>query len=265
MRNAADNPTAPPEGGLLAARARDAADPLSQWRDAFWVPPAPDGTPSIYLCGNSLGLQPRTTRQALLDELDDWATLGVEGHFDGRNPWYSYHEPLQAALGRVVGAQPHEVVPMNGLTVNLHLLLISFYQPTAERFRIVVAADAFPSDRYAIASQAQLRGLDPEAVVITVQPRTGQAHVEEEDVCAVLAERGDEVALVLMSGVHYYTGQAFDMARITAAAHAAGAIAGFDLAHAAGNLDLKLHDWQVDFAAWCSYKYLNAGPGGIGG
>ena len=249
---------------LADARQRDRADPLAHFRARFHLPSGASGGDAIYLCGNSLGLQPRSTAEAIQRELDDWRALGVEGHFAGRNPWYSYHEPLQAPLAEVVGARPHEVVAMNGLTVNLHLLLLSFYRPTPERFVIVVAAGAFPSDRYALASQAQLHGLDPANAIVEVAPRPGTSIVEEEDLLRVLDERRSEVALVLLSGVHYYTGQAFQLAEITRKAHEIGAIAGFDLAHAAGNLALQLHDWCVDFAAWCSYKYLNAGPGSVG-
>lgn len=242
------------------------SQPLSDrsFRDAFHIPLAPGGGDAIYLCGNSLGLQPMATRAAVATELDDWAQLAVEGHFQGTNPWYSYHEPLQPALARVVGALPSEVVAMNALTVNLHLLLLSFYRPTARRWRIVVAAGAFPSDQYALASQAQLHGLLPADTVVAVGPRPGANIVEEEDIEATLERYGDEVALVLISGVHYFTGQAFDLERITRRAHEVGAIAGFDLAHAAGNLAVQLHDWDVDFAVWCSYKYLNAGPGSVG-
>lgn len=252
---------------LEAARALDAADPLSALRDRFHFPDGPqgaDGPDPVYFCGNSLGLQPRAVREHILYELDQWARLGVEGHFDGPRPWYSYHEPLAAPMAAVVGAKPQEVVVMNSLTVNLHLLLISFYRPTSSRHRIVIEASAFPSDRYAVASQARLHGFDPDEAIVELHPREGEATLRTEDVEAYLEREGDKVALVMFGGVNYYTGQAFDMARITAASHRIGACVGFDLAHAAGNLALQLHDWDVDFAAWCSYKYLNAGPGGVG-
>ena len=250
------------------ARALDAADPLRGFRDEFFLPDGPDGpdgNPAIYLCGNSLGLQPKGVRAAIGQELDDWARLGVEGHFDGRTPWFDYHEIFAEPLAEIVGAKPGEVVVMNGLTVNLHLLMVSFYRPTAERYRIVIEAGAFPSDQYAVASQARFHGLNPADAVVELGPREGEEILEEADVEAYLAEHGDSVALVLLGGVNYYTGQAFDRARIARAAHAAGALCGFDLAHAAGNLRLTLHDDDVDFAAWCSYKYLNSSPGGVSG
>lgn len=246
---------------LADARARDAADP--GWRDRFHIPPGPDGEPSIYLCGNSLGLQPKATAGVIQQELDDWARLGVEGHFTAARPWYSYHEPLQAPLARLVGALPHEVVPMNGLSTNLHLLMASFYRPTAARHRIVIEGGAFPSDRYAVASQARFHGYDPAEAVVALHPREGEAQLRTEDVVAYLEREGQAVALVMMGGVHYYTGQWHDMGAITAAGQAAGALVGWDLAHAAGNVPLALHDQGVDFAAFCSYKYLNSGPGSV--
>jgi kynureninase len=200
-----------------------------------------------------------------LAELDRWARLGVEGHFREENPWFSYHEHLQGPMARVVGAEPAEVAVMGSLTTNLHLLMVSFYRPTRERFKILIEPSAFPSDRYAVASQARLHGYDPDEAVVELPLREGEATLRTEDIEAWLGERGHEVALVMLGGVNYYTGQAFDMARITRAGHEAGAVVGFDLAHAAGNLRLSLHEWGVDFAAWCTYKYLNAGPGGVGG
>lgn len=253
------------EATLEDARARDAADPLSRFRQRFIFPEGRGEQEAIYLVGNSLGLQPRGVREALLGELDHWARHGVEGHFLGERPWYSYHEPLLAPMAAVVGALPHEVAVMNALTVNLHLLMLSFYRPTPQRHKIVIEAGAFPSDRYAVASQAALAGYDPAQSVVELSPRPGQWHLEAEDVEAWLEEHGHEVALVMFGGVNYYTGQAMDMARITAAGHRVGARVGFDLAHAAGNLQLALHDWDVDFAVWCSYKYLNSGPGGVAG
>lgn len=250
--------------GLDDAQRLDAADPLRSFRDRFLFP-AIHGEHTVYLCGNSLGLQPKSTRQLVLEELEDWANLGVEGHFDGRRPWYDYHEMFAEPAAHVVGALPHEVVIMGSLTTNLHLLMASFYRPTADRFKIMIEANAFPSDRYAVASQASFHGFDPADAIVEFAPRDGEALIRTEDVEAWLAEHGASVALVMFSGVNYYSGQAYDMARITAAGHAAGARVGFDLAHAAGNLELKLHDWGCDFAAWCTYKYLNSGPGGVGG
>ena len=243
------------------AEALDAADHLAPMRDAFHHPRAASGGEAVYFCGNSLGLQPRTTRAAMLQELDDWAAFGVEGHFHARHPWFSYHEDLTAPLARLLGALPSEIAVMAGLTTTLHALLVSFYQPTAERFAIVLEAGAFPSDRYALASHARLHGFDPATTLIELAPRPGEHTLRLEDVQACLAERGGEIALVMLGGVQYYTGQVHDMAAITAAARAQGCRVGWDLAHAAGNVELALHDWGPDFAAACSYKYLNAGPG----
>ncbi len=250
---------------LEAARAMDAADPLSAMRQSFLFPPHPSGNPPVYLCGNSLGLQPKGVRQRVNDELDHWAKHGVEGHFEGDNPWFSYHEPLSAPMAHVVGAQPHEVVVMNALTVNLHLMMVSFYRPTPKRHKILIEASAFPSDLYAVASQARMHGYDPKEAVVEMHPREGEETIRTEDIEALLERDGEQFALVMFGGVNYYTGQAFEMERITAAGHKAGAMVGFDLAHAAGNLHLKLHDWGVDFGVWCSYKYLNSGPGGVAG
>jgi len=246
------------------ARAQDAADPLAPLRDQFEFPTrvAPD---PVYLCGNSLGLMPKAVRSVLTQELDDWAQLGVEGHFEAKTPWYPYHENFRETGARLVGARPGEVVMMNSLTVNLHLMMVSFYRPSGARYKIVIEDSAFPSDRYAVASHVWTRGYDPADAVILVQPEQGAYTIGTAVIERLLAERGDEIALVLLPGVQYYTGELFDLARITRAAHEAGAIAGFDLAHAAGNVPLELHDWNVDFAAWCSYKYLNAGPGAIAG
>jgi kynureninase len=250
---------------LVHAQRLDASDPLRSMRDEFHLPLTASGDPVVYLCGNSLGLQPKGVRAAIEQELSDWATLGVEGHFDGKNPWYSYHEPLLQAAADVVGAQPHEVALMGSLSNNLHLLLVSFYRPTATRYKIVIEGDAFPSDKYAVASQARFHGYDPADAVVELHPRDGETNLRTEDIEAYLADQGASVATVMLGGVNYYTGQAFEMDRITAAGHAAGCIVGFDLAHAAGNLHLALHDWGVDFAAWCSYKYMNSGPGGVSG
>lgn len=249
---------------LEDARRRDAADPLRSFREQFHFPRHGDGD-AIYLCGNSLGLQPKSTATLIAEELEDWAKLGVEGHFAGRRPWYGYHEMFAEPVAHVVGALPHEVVVMGSLTTNLHLLMVSFYRPTRERYKILIEANAFPSDRYAVASQARMHGFDPADAIVEFAPSEGEALLRTEDIEAWLGEHGHEVALVMFSGVNYYSGQAYDMRRITAAGHAAGARVGFDLAHAAGNLALELHDWGCDFAAWCTYKYLNSGPGGVGG
>jgi kynureninase len=243
----------------------DAEDPLAKWRDQFHIPPHGDGTPCIYLCGNSLGLQPVTARAAVMQELEDWQKLGVEGHFHAHNPWLPYHEFLAGPLARIAGAQPGEVVAANSLTVNLHLLMVSFYRPTRERYKILIEKDAFPSDRYAVDSQIRFHGFDPADALIALGPRPGEKLLRDEDILDLIAREGDSIALIMMGGVNYYTGQLFDMAAIAAAGHAKGCTIGFDLAHAAGNVPLRLHDWNVDFACWCSYKYLNSGPGSIGG
>ncbi len=246
------------------AASLDKQDPLASYRNQFLIPQV-NGKDTIYFCGNSLGLQPKTAKNALEQELNDWAALGVEGHLHAKNPWWSYHEMFSEPLARLVGAQPDEVVAMNGLTVNLHLLMISFYQPSGKRKKILFEDGPFSSDRYAMASQAQQRGLSPEDVLVEMHPRQGEATLRTEDIIAKIEELGDELALVMFGGVNYYTGQAFDIRTITEAAHKVGAIAGFDLAHAMGNIPMYLHNWDVDFACWCSYKYLNSGPGSISG
>ncbi len=246
------------------ARQMDEKDPLKNYREQFHIP-LHEGKQVIYFTGNSLGLQPKTTREYVNQELDDWARLGVEGHFQAKRPWFSYHELFTEKIARLVGALPHEVVVMNQLTVNLHLLMTSFYRPTAERYKIICEARAFPSDQYAMESQVRLHGYDPSTAIIEVHPREGEKNIRTEDIIAEIKQHADSTALVLFSGVNYYTGQVFDMQTITSAAHKAGAIAGFDLAHAAGNIMLDLHQWNIDFATWCSYKYLNSGPGGVSG
>jgi kynureninase len=235
---------------------RDTDDPGH--RHLFHIPPAEGGDhpEAAYFAGNSLGLQPKATRAELLEDLDDWARLGVEGHLDAGRPWLPYHELLTAPAARLVGAEPGEVVVMNSLTVDLHLLMVSFYRPEGRRTRIVIEDTAFPSDSYAVRSQARFHGLDPDATVVRLPPA---------DVPAYLGSEGDTVALVLLGGVNYLTGELMDIPAITAAGHAAGAVVGWDLAHAAGNVPLKLHEWGADFAAWCSYKYLNSGPGALAG
>jgi kynureninase len=245
----------------------DAADPLHPYRDLFHIPPAADdpSRPCVYLTGNSLGLMPRATPGAVQQELDDWARLGVDAHLRGRNPWLPYHESLRAPLARLVGALPHEVVAMNSLTVNLHLLMVSFYRPTPERHRIVIEDSAFPSDSYAVASQAAFHGYDPREAIVRLKPREGEDPLRTDDIESFLDREGRSVALVLLGAVNYLTGQWFDMARFTAAAKKQGCMVGWDLAHAAGNVPLRLHDLNADFAAWCSYKYLNSGPGAVAG
>jgi kynureninase len=246
------------------ARQQDEDDPLQNFRHRFLFPQHKDRE-VVYLTGNSLGLQPKSVRTALEQELSDWAMLGVEGHFHATTPWWKYHAPLQAPLAHIVGALPHEVVAMNGLTVNLHLLLATFYQPTPGRFKILCEAGSFPSDDYALETHVRMRGLRPEETIIEVAPRQGEQTLRTEDILEAIRTAGQSLALVMFAGVQYYTGQVFDMKSITFAAHQVGAIACFDLAHAVGNVPLALHEWNVDCAAWCSYKYLNSGPGGVAG
>ncbi len=247
------------------ARARDAADPLRAFRARFALPHAAHGEPLTYLCGHSLGLMPLAARERVLEELDDWANLGVEGHEHARRPWIPYHENLTAGLALIAGAEPSEVIAMNSLTANLHLMLASFYRPQGRRGAILMEAGAFSSDRHAVASQIAWRGLDPESALIELAPAPGEDTVPEAAIEATLAARGEQIALVLWPGVQFRTGQAFDVARIVRAAHAHGCIAGIDLAHSVGNVPLAMHESDADFAVWCSYKYLNAGPGAIGG
>jgi kynureninase len=242
----------------------DAGDPLRAFRGEFHIPVHGPGE-QRYFCGNSLGLQPKAVRGALLDELDDWARLGVEGHFHGKHPWMPYHSFVRESLAELVGAQPSEVVAMNSLSVNLHLMMVSFYRPTRERHAILVEAGAFPSDRYAVESQVRFHGFDPDTSLIELEGDEPDGTISMAAIERVLATRGKEIALVLWPGVQYRTGQAFDLAEVTRLAQAQGCLVGFDLAHGAGNLELKLHDAGPDFAAWCSYKYLNSGPGAIAG
>jgi kynureninase len=242
----------------------DAADPLPARRAEFCVPPFGKGE-AAYLAGNSLGLQPKALRARIGTELDDWARLGVEGHTQARRPWLPYHELLREPAARLVGARPEEVVVMNSLTINLHLLMVSFYRPTPRRHAIVIEDSAFPSDSYAVRSQAAFHGFDPDEAVARLAPRPGEAALRTADVVRYLSEQGERVALVLLGAVNYFTGELLDIEAITAAGHAAGAVVGWDLAHAAGNVPLRLHDSGADWAAWCSYKYLNAGPGSLAG
>lgn len=258
------------DAGAIAASATEAAlldaqDPLAPFRERFVMPRDDAGEPLTYLCGHSLGLQPVAARDYLQQELDIWARRGVYGHFEGERPWYSYHETLQRPMAEIVGALPEEVVMMNSLTVNLHLLMVSFYRPTVDRFKILIEEDAFPSDRFAVESQIRFHGYDPQRGLVALRPREGEDTLRTQDVVDLLGREGRRIALVLLSGVNYVTGQALDIEAIARAARQAGCVVGFDLAHAAGNIPLKLHDWNVDFAVWCSYKYLNSGPGSVGG
>ncbi|MEJ7860796.1 MAG: kynureninase [Pyrinomonadaceae bacterium] len=247
------------------ARKMDERDALGHFRERFYIPKQANGEDVLYFTGNSLGLQPKTARAFLEQELNDWETLGVEGHFKAENAWMSYHELLTEQMANIIGARAVETVVMNSLSVNLHLLMVSFYRPTRERYKIIIEAGAFPSDQYAVASQIKFHGFDAGDSLIELQPTENETILRTEDIEKAIAENGDAIALILLGGVNYYTGQAFDMRRVTEAGHKIGAVVGFDLAHAAGNIELKLHDWNADFAAWCSYKYLNSGPGGVAG
>ena len=246
------------------AKQLDKEDPLRGFRNKFYIPIVL-GKECVYFTGNSLGLQPKTAQEYVLNEMEDWANFGVEGHFHARHPWIKYHEMFPKKLSPILGANEDEIVVMNQLTINLHLLLITFYRPTKHRYKIICEAKAFPSDQYALQSQAAIWNLDPDQTIIEVHPREGEHMIRNEDVISVIETHGEEVAVVIMGGVNYYTGQVFDMKGITAAAHKVGANCGFDLAHAVGNIELQLHDWNVDFACWCSYKYLNSGPGSVSG
>ena len=251
------------ENNLEFARQLDNKDPLKSFRDKFHFPNFHEKK-ILYFTGNSLGLQPKKAAEYIQEELADWAKFGVEGHFHAKRPWYSYHENLCEMTAKIVGAKPVEVVVTHSLTTNLHLLLVSFYRPQGKRTKIICEAKAFPSDQYVLESQVNFHGLTQENIV-EVFPRDGEELIHLEDILAKIQELGDELALVMFGGVNYYTGQLFDLQKITAAAHAVGAIAGFDLAHATGNVNLHLHDWNVDFATWCGYKYLNSSPGGVSG
>lgn len=242
----------------------DQQDPLKDFRQEFFFPQH-NGRDSLYFCGNSLGIQPREAMDALRLEMDRWRELGVEGHFEGELPWTEYHKALTEPSAHIVGAKPEEVIIMNTLTVNLHLMMVSFYRPTKERYKIIMEAGAFPSDQYAVETQVKFHGYDPEEAIIEVMSRPGKMTLEHEDIIAAIEEHGAETALVLFGGVNYYTGQLFNMQAITEEGHRAGAMVGFDLAHAAGNVPLQMHDWNVDFAVWCTYKYINSGPGALSG
>ena len=243
----------------------DQSDPLRKYRNDFYFPKHSDGNEAIYLCGNSLGLQPKSAKSHIEAVLDDWRYLGVKGHFEGKNPFATYHEGLGEKMAKIVGAQKNEVVAMNSLTVNLHFMMVSFYNPTKERFKILIEKNAFPSDQYAVKSQIEFHGFDVEEGLIEIEPRNGEDLIRTEDILKAISENGNEIALIMIGGLNYYTGQAFEMKKITKAGHDMGCTVGFDLAHGAGNLELSLHDWDVDFAVWCTYKYMNSGPGGIAG
>ena len=252
------------EASLEFARKLDRADPLNSFRKQFQIAKV-KGKPAIYLVGNSLGLQPKSTEKFVNEELDDWAKLGVDGHLHSRRPWLYYHKLTKQALANIVGAKPSEVTAMNQLTVNLHLLMVSFYKPDSKRYKIITEAGAFSSDQYVLESQVRFHHFDPEYSIVELKPRLTEYTLRTDDIVATIEHHADDLALVLLGGVQYYTGQFFNIKKITEKAHAAGALVGFDLAHAAGNVPLALHDHNVDFAAWCSYKYLNAGPGGVAG
>ena len=243
----------------------DAKDELRSYRNEFHIPLQKNGEEHVYMCGNSLGLQPKRTKEYLNQELEDWATFGVEGHFHAKNPWMPYHEFLTESYAKIVGAKPVEVVAMNTLTVNLHLMMVSFYRPTKKRHKIIIEGDAFPSDIYAVESQIKHHGLSPKTSLIKLIPRVEEAAIRTEDIAEIIEKEGDEISLIMLGGVNYYTGQVFDFETITKLAQTKGINVGFDLAHAAGNIKLELHKWDVDFAVWCSYKYLNSGPGGVSG
>jgi kynureninase len=243
----------------------DAEDSLRQFRDKFHLPLARNGQPLIYFAGNSLGLMPKSARRIVEQELDDWAQLGVDAHLDAETPWYSYHETLREPMARLVGAKPHEVICMNSLTVNLHLMMASFYRPTKSRFKVLMEEPAFPSDTYAIKTQIVHHGLTPKDTLLLARPRDGEEIVRTEQIIDLINQNADSLAVVLLAGVNFFTGQLFDIPAITAAAQRHGITVGIDLAHAVGNVPLSLHDWNVDFAVWCSYKYLNSGPGAVAG
>jgi kynureninase len=247
------------------AREMDAQDPLRDLREHFYLPLGKDGNPLIYFAGNSLGLMPKAAGKIVEQELDDWAKLGVDAHLEAVTPWYSYHETLRDPAARLIGAKPNEVICMNSLTVNLHLMMATFYRPTKSRFKILMEKPAFPSDTYAIKTQIVHHGLDPKDALILAQPREGEFTVRTEEVVDLIEKHADQLAVVMIGGVNFFTGQLFDIPKITSAAQKRGLTVGFDLAHAIGNVPLSLHDWNVDFAVWCSYKYLNAGPGAVGG
>ncbi|MEM6344175.1 MAG: kynureninase [Bacteroidota bacterium] len=250
---------------LAFAQRMDAQDPLAHYRDQFYLPLQENGKPFLYFTGNSLGLQPKKARDYVLQEMDDWAKYGVEGHFHARKPWMPYHEFLTESMARVVGAKPIEVVVMNTLTVNLHLMMVSFYRPTNERYKILIEKGAFPSDQYAVKSQIAFHGFDPEEALLELPYEGDSAYTSTEEILSIIDRAGEEIALILLGGVNYYSGQAFELQKIAEAGHKRGCVVGFDLAHGAGNLPLQLHDSGADFAVWCTYKYLNSSPGSLAG
>ncbi|MHA4810585.1 kynureninase [Flavitalea flava] len=252
------------EPTLEFAQQKDREDPLHKIRSQFYFP-RHQGKDAIYFCGNSLGLQPKKVEGAIHQELKDWKDLAVGGYLNAENPWLTYQQPFRQPLSRIVGCREKEVTVMNALTVNLHLLLMTFYRPGPQRYRILMEAGAFPSDQYAIETQARFHGFEPEDAIVEIHPRNGERLIREEDILTAIEQNKDSLSLILFGGINYYTGQLFDIPVITAAAHKAGALAGFDLAHVVGNIPLQLHEWEVDFAVWCSYKYLNGGPGAVGG
>ena len=252
------------ENSIEFANELDQLDALRSYRDLFHIPKK-DGKELAYFCGNSLGLQPKSTRAYIETELKSWEEHAVEGHFEGKHPWMYYHKMFAEPLAKIVGALPHEVVVMNNLSVNLHLMMVSFYKPTPTRFKIIIEGGAFPSDQYAVESQVKFHGFNPDEAIIELIPRAGEYCLQTDDILQCIRDNKESLALVMLGGVNYYTGQVFNMKEISEAAHDAGALVGFDLAHAAGNVDLALHDWNTDFAVWCSYKYLNSGPGGSSG
>jgi kynureninase len=253
------------EDSLEFAKKLDQQDPIAAIRNEFSIPKDQQGNNEIYLCGNSLGLQPKLAAEYVRRELDQWAELGVKGHFSGDFPWMPYHEFLAEGFAAIVGAQNNEVVSMNTLTANLHFMMVSFYRPTATRHKILIEEHAFPSDHYAVESQIKFHGFDPKESMLFISPREGEETIRDEDLLQLIEEQGESIALVMLPGVQYYTGQVFDMQQITKVAQAKGCHVGFDLAHAAGNIPMQLHDWNVDFACWCTYKYLNSGPGSVAG
>lgn len=250
---------------LEFAEQMDETDPIAKIRKEFSIPKMPKGDEEIYLCGNSLGLQPRLAGEYVKQELEKWSTLGVKGHFSGDFPWMPYHEFLSSGFAELVGAKQSEVVAMNSVTANLHFMMVSFYQPDEKRYKILIEDHAFPSDHYAVESQIKFHGYDPQDAMLVVKPREGEECIRNEDLLALIEKEGDSIALIMLPGVQYYTGQVFNMQAITQLGHKKGCMVGFDLAHAAGNLVMSLHDWQVDFATWCTYKYLNSGPGSVAG
>ena len=251
--------------GIDYAKQLDKEDTISHYREQFHIPKDKDGNNWLYFTGNSLGLQPKATQKYIQQELEDWANFGVEGHFEAKNPWMPYHEFLTESMAKIVGAKPIEVVIMNTLTTNLHLLMVSFYQPTKTKYKIVIESDAFPSDRYAVQTQLDFHGFDANEGLIEWKPRPGEELLNIEDLETILEEQGDEIALLLIGGVNYYTGQYLDLKKITQLGHAKNCMVGIDLAHGVGNIKPDLHNSGVDFAAWCTYKYLNSGPGSLGG